>query len=517
MKILMVNPPGENILSGTENRDEPSFVDTGDFGYFPPLGMLYVVSYLEAHTEGHEILFRDCIAEQISHDQLRDIIRELQPDLVGVTSFTVSLIDVVKVGQAVRETAPNAHVCLGGHHPIAFPLQAAQLDEFDSIVVGEGEYAFTELVNCLDSGEDITKILGVYTRESIEPFMNQKMPRDRRFLQSVMVPPAYVDDLEDLPIPNRKYIRHIKYHSTIGVSGNLATIITTRGCPYLCTFCDVPYKKYRQRDVDSVLDEVQACLDLGYDEFHFYDDLFNVNSKKVIDFCDAIERRNMKFVWDFRGRVNAVTKESLIRAKRAGLRQISFGVESGTDEALKALKKGTTVAQVLQAFQWCRSLGIRTVADYIIGFPFEKTPADIRKSIDFLLKLDPDYTLINVLQLLPNTGLYNDAVAKGLTEDKRWEEFSLNPTREFRVAHWDEHMTPKQLFSLRREAYRRFYLRPKYVFRSVVQTRTLHELFVKIFGLQHLVKGSLWEFRQVLGRSGSGRSSKSEQTFHAPS
>ena len=343
------------------------------------------------------------------------------------------------------------------------------------------------------------------------------MPRDRRFLQSVMVPPAYVDDLEDIPIPSRKYIRHIKYHSTVGVTGNLATIITTRGCPYLCTFCDVPYKKYRQRNVESVLDEVQQCLDMGYDEFHFYDDLFNVNAKKVSEFCDAIERRGMSFAWDFRGRVNAVTRETLVQAKNVGLRQISFGVESGTDEALKALKKGTTVAQVDQAFRWCREIGIRTVADYIIGFPFEKSPAEVRKSIDFLINLDPDFTLINVLQLLPNTGLYKQAVAEGIIEDKLWEKFALNPTREFRVAHWDKHMTPKQLFTLRREAYRRFYLRPKYIFRSITQTRTLHELFVKLFGLHHLLKGSLWEFRQMLGRSGSGRIRATEKQFiHAP-
>ncbi len=515
MKILMLNPPAENVLSG--NNDETRFVDTGDFGYFPPLGLLYVVSHLEARTDGHEIIFKDCIAEQITHVQLRDIIKDLQPDVVGITSFTVSLIDVVMVGRAVRELAPNAHVCLGGHHPIAFPLQAAQLKEFDTIVVGEGEHAFTDLVNCLESGEDFTQILGVYTSESIEPYMSEKMPRDRRFLQSVMVPPAYVDDIDDLPMPNRKHIRHINYHSTVGVSGNLATIITTRGCPYLCTFCDVPYKKYRQRDVDNVLDEVQNCLDLGYDEFHFYDDLFNVNANKVIEFCDAIERRSMKFVWDFRGRVNAVTRESLARAKRAGLRQISFGVETGTDEALKYLKKGTNVEQVEKAFQWCRELGIRTVADYILGFPFEKSPADIRKSVDFLLKIDPDYTLINVLQLLPNTGLYKEAVEKGITEVGRWEEFSLNPTREFSVAHWDEFMSVEELFLLRREAYRRFYLRPKYVVRSVFQTRTAHEFVVKLRGLKLLVEGSLWEFRQSLGRSASGDPSNEEHTVHAPS
>lgn len=501
MKILMINPPAENIISG--NPDEDRYIDTGDFGYFPPLGLLYVLSYLEKHTSGHQLYFKDCIAENISHHALRKIIADIRPDVVGVTSFTVSLVDVVKVGRAVREIVPDAHVCLGGHHPIAFPLQATRLKEFDSIVVGEGEYAFTDLVKCLEKGEDFTKIQGVYTAESIMPYLDQKLEHDRRFLQHVMVPPAYVDDLEDLPPPNRNYIRHISYHSTVGVSGNLATIITTRGCPYLCTFCDVPYKKYRQRNVDSVLDEVQECLDMGYDEFHFYDDLFNVNAKKVIEFCDAIERRNMKFVWDFRGRVNAVSKESLFRAKRAGLRQISFGVETGSDEGLKILKKGTTIAQVRSAFRWCRDLGIRTVADYILGFPFEKSPADIHKNIDFLLKLDPDYALFSILQLLPNTGLYREGVEKGMVKPGMWEEFAMNPDRGFRVEHWTEFMSVDELIAIRRDAYRRFYLRPRYVVRSVVQTRTLHELSVKMSALLLLMRGSLWNFRKSLGMAGS--------------
>lgn len=504
MKIVMINPPAENVRTG--NPDEENFLDTKDFGLFPPLGMLYVFSYLEAKTTGHQLYFKDCVGEKMSHAQLREFLREIKPDVVGVTTFTVSLIDVIEVARSVRAVSPHAHICMGGHHPIAFPLQAAQIKEFDSIIVGEGEFAFTELVNTLEQGGDITTIKGVYTAKSIEPYMTQPMERDRRFLQSVMVPPAYVDNLDDLPPPNRKHIRHISYHSTVGVSDNLATVITTRGCPYLCTFCDVPYKKYRQRDPDKVLDEVQACLDMGYDEFHFYDDLFNVNPDKVIAFCDAVERRGMKFSWDFRGRVNAVTKESLIRAKRVGLRQISFGVETGTDEGLKYLKKGTNIQQVRNAFRWCRELDIRTVADYILGFPFEKTADDVRRNIDFLIDLDPDYALFSILQLLPNTELYREAVAKGLIADGSWEEFSLNPTHEFRVAHWTEHLSVDELVALRREAYRRLYLRPKYIVRSILQTRTRHEFALKFQGFVLLLKGVLFSLRKTL----TGRPAKRE-------
>lgn len=487
MKILFVNPPDENKC--VENPDDQGneFLEADDFGVFPPLGMLYVLSYLEKHTSGHEIHFFDCIGERMSHVQLKEKIEEIRPDVVGITSFTISLVDVCMVAQAVREVVPEAHICLGGHHPIAYPFEAAQLKEFDSVVVGEGEYAFTELINALDKGEDFTKILGVYTSESIKPYREQDFS-DKRFLARVTVPPAYVDNVDDIPIVNRKYIRHIKYQNILGVTGDLATLLSSRGCPFLCTFCDVPYKRYRQRDVEKVLDEIEECLAMGYKEFRFYDDLFNVTPEKIIEFCDAIDRRGLNFPWDFRGRVNTVSRESLERAKQTGLRMISFGVETGTDEGLRLLKKGTNTTKVRNAFKWCRELGIISVADYIIGLPFEKTPFDVKKSIDFLIELDPDYAQMSILKLYPNTAIYDQAVNQGIVPRGRWEEFALNPTKGFIVDHWEEHFSLSTLVKLQKNAYRRFYFRPKYLIRSAINTRSYYELTSKIFGALKLLR-----------------------------
>lgn len=472
-----------------ENADEEgeAFIDTHEFGYFPPLGALYVLSYLEKHSPGHELFFTDCVAEQITHDGLKAVVEDIQPDLIGITSFTTSLMDIVIAARTVREVMPDAHICMGGHHPISFPYEAAQLPEFDSIVVGEGEYAFNDLVAALDNGDDFTEILGVYTKESIENLVNKQEHRDRRFLPGMTVPAAYVDDIDDVPFPNRKFIKHVSYHSTVGVSDNLATIITTRGCPYLCTYCNVPYKKYRQRDFELVLDEVQECLDMGYDEFHFYDDLFNITSEKVIEFCKAIERRGMDFVWDFRGRVNAVSHESLVAAKKAGLRQISFGVETGSDEGLKALRKGTKITQVENAFKWCRELGIRTVADYMMGLPFEKNAKDVWKNFDFLVKLNPDFAQFSILSLYPNTQVYDQAVEKGMIDGERWREFCLKPYKNMTVDHWTEFMSVEEMSDLHKACYKKFYFRPKFVLRSIFETRSISEFKIKAFGLRKLL------------------------------
>jgi radical SAM superfamily enzyme YgiQ (UPF0313 family) len=487
MRILFLNPPGEHTILEFSRRDDAGVVETPDLGSYPPLGLLYVLSYLEAKVPGHELFFVDCIAEQKSHSDFRELVRELRPDIVGITAFTITLVDVVLAAKTVRACCPSAHLCMGGHHAIAFPFEAAQLEPFDSIVVGEGELAFAELVKALDRGEDFTRIRGVYTSKSIEAWRGST-DDDPRFLPGVMVPAAYVDDLDELPAPNRSYIKHIDYWNPIGIRRRMTTMLTSRGCPHRCAFCDAPYKRYRPRDLGKVMDELEACIRLGYEEFHFYDDLFNITPARVIAFCDEVERRGLKFSWGFRGRVDTATRESLVRAKRAGCWMIAFGVETSTDEGLRQIKKQSSAARHIQAFRWARELGITTVAYFIIGFPFEKTKADIRRSVSFLLRLDPDYTVLSTLMLLPNTELFRQGESIGLTSRKRWVDFSLEPDREFTIDYWTEHLSADELIALRRESLRRFYLRPRYVLRRVAEVRSWGELrrkarsFLALFG-----------------------------------
>jgi len=487
VKILIINPPERYKCIENPDAKGKAFLESDDFGAFPPLGALYVLTYLEQNTNGHELYFKDCVGEKLDHDDVAAFIDHIKPDVVGVTSFTISLVDCVMVARTVKQIVPESHVCLGGHHPIAYPVEAAKLKEFDSIVVGEGEYAFTELVNCLEQGVDYTHIQGVYNAGSIDQFVG-KQGKDRRFLSRVNIPPAYVEDVDELPIPNRQHIRHIKYHNILGVTGDLATLISSRGCPYLCTFCDVPYKAYRQRSHDKVLDEVQECLDMGYTEFRFYDDLFNITPKKLIEFCEAIEARGMKFTWDFRGRANTVDYESLRKARQHGLRMIAFGVETGTNEGLKKLKKGVKIEKIEAAFGWCRELGIITVADYIIGMPWERNEADIKRSIDFLIRLDPEYAQISVLKLYPNTSMYDEAVQSKIIKAGRWEKFAINPTPDFLVDHWDEHMDIHTMVRIQKKSYQRFYYRPKYIWKSLLKTRSFYELGSKANGALRLLR-----------------------------
>lgn len=493
MRILFLNPPDEFTLTESPNEDGEGYLESDEFGYFPPLGILYVMSYLKKHSPHHELMFHDCIAEKIKHSQIEELIRTTNPDVVGITSFTIALVDILKLAETIKRVKPDCHITLGGHHPIAFPVQSTQLDFFDSVVVGEGEQAFTELIKRLETKSDFTDIAGVYTRDSIQKWVGKDY-KDKRFLTHINVPAAYIDELDILPYPLRNELKG-NYNSIVGSTKRMATILSTRGCPYLCTFCDVPYKKYRTRSIPCVVDEIEECLKQGYEEFHFYDDLFNITPGKVIDFCNEVEKRGLKFHWDFRGRVNSVSEESIIRAKRAGCRQISFGVETGTNEGLKYLKKGTTVEKFKEVFGLCEKHGIRTIADYIIGFPFERTRADVMKNIDFLCELNPDFAQIAVLMVLPNTPLYFEAIEKGLIKKNEWEEFCLKPTVDFKISHWEEHLTLQELTELQAYAYHRFYFRFSYILKQIKNLDSWYDFSTKAKGAMKLFRNWINRFK----------------------
>lgn len=487
MKILLINPPVENMIQSYAYSDGKQNLDSHDFGNFPPLGILYIAAYLEKYSPEHKIFVIDCVSEKISYDALKEKIKDIKPDVAGITSFSITLIDVVKTAKLIKEINPNTHISMGGHHPMAFPKEAIGLESIDSIIIGDGEHAFYQLTKALCENKPIDDITGIYTKQSIKNIKETGDP-DPRFLYNLSLKPAYMEDLDSLPFPARKYLSHIKFFSIVGISKKFTTIISSRGCPYHCIMCDVPYKKYRARSIKNIVDEIEDCMAQGFEEFHFYDDMFNITAERIIEFSNEVLSRKLKFIWDFRGRVNIITKESLLIAKKAGLRMISFGVETGTDEGLKYINKSTTVEQIKNAFKICKELKIKIIADFMLGFPFEKTAADIKKNIEFCYSLNPDYVIFSVLILYPQTPIYNEAVKKNLINPQRWLDFCKNPTKDFYLDYWEEFFTRKELLDMQQKAFERFFLRPGYILKSILNLRTTDELKIKIRGFLTLMK-----------------------------
>lgn len=216
------------------------------------------------------------------------------------------------------------------------------------------------------------------------------------------------------------------------------------------------------------------CQDFGIREMHFIDDLFNADEERVSRICDEITRRAVTIKWSFRGRVDRITKDMLVEAKKAGCSRIHLGVETSSDEGLRILNKGISVSHIRQVFRWTREIGIPTVGYFMIGCPHEKKADDARKTLRFSRELDPDFALFNMLMPYPATKLYDDGLKSGFIKNDYWREFSLNPTKDFKPRPYDRWLSKDELTSLLNEAYKSFYFRPVFLFRVLKNTRGIN-------------------------------------------
>lgn len=462
MKALLIYPPNLHMVS--TSSEEAALEEEG--GRYPPLGLLYVAAYAEKYTD-HTIEVLDARAEEMTLADVEQEIRRRQPDIVGIQSLTFMLIDVTRTANLVKKVSPEILVCLGGPHVNIFPVETVALPGVDVLVLGEGEIVFSQLLDALANGSDLRLIQGLVFQ------------RDGEVINTG--PPPLHEDLDLLPFPARHLISVGKYHSPLAKRSPITTLISSRGCPYRCSFCDRPHlgKRFRARSALDVVDEMAACLeDFGIRQFLLYDDTFTIKRQRVLDVADEILKRDLRIGWDVRARVNTVDREMLERLKAAGCERIHYGVEAGTPEILKVLRKDIDLDQVREAFRITREVGIETLAYFMIGSPTE-TREQILKTIDLAVELAPDYVNFSVTTPYPSTDLYRLGLQEGVLCRDYWREFAAHPTQDFTPHLWEENLTKDELMELMRYGYKRFYLRPDYVWTSLLHIQSLGELLRK--------------------------------------
>jgi anaerobic magnesium-protoporphyrin IX monomethyl ester cyclase len=459
MKILLINPPRYNEIIG----NNPEIIEE-ERGYNPPLGLLYLAGYLEKNS-GHEISVLDAQVEELSYAQLKQRIELVSPDLVGISSMTMTLIDVIKTAKIAKEST-GAAIVLGGPHVHLFPQETMSSDWVDYLVLGEGEITFEKLLRNMDNLENLEKTPGIVFR------------RDGKAINTG--PPALIDDLDALPFPARHLVPYKRYTSLLSKGGLVTTIITSRGCPYRCSFCDRPVlgKNFRARSPENVVDEIQQCVEMGISEFLVYDDTFTIDKKRVLEICRQIVERNLKIGWDIRARVNTVDEEMIIALREAGCVGIHYGVEAGTEKVLKELNKGITIDEAKKVFKLTKKHGIDVLAYFMIGNPSE-TREDILTTFRVAKMLKPDFIHMTILTPFPGTAVYLDGLKRGIIERDYWKEFAINPSPEFIPPHWGEFFSREELNLMLIEGYKTFYLRPLYILRRITEVRNLHELLKK--------------------------------------
>lgn len=469
MKILLINPPTENTIQS----NQPKILEEG-LDFLPPLGLMYIAGAL-AETEDCQVEILDCPAERFGYDQLKAEVAKRQPDAVGITAMTFTLIDVLKTAQAVKSVNPNIKVILGGPHVAIYPQETINFPEIDFLVLGEGEKTVKELLANINDPEKLKTIKGLVFKHNDETINTG--------------PAEPIVELDKIPLPARQLTPYQKYFSVVSTNAPVTTMFTSRGCPYQCLFCDRPLfgKNFRAHSAERVVEEMVECQKLGIKEIFIYDDTFSVDRKRVMDICRLIKEKNINLVWDIRTRVNAVDEEMLRALKNAGCQRIHYGVEAGTEKILTVLKKGINLDMINRAFALTKKIGIETTAYFMVGSPTENRE-DIMATIKLMKKLNPDYAHVAVTTPFPGTGLYRLALEQGVIAKDVWQEFAKNPQPSFVPPIWEKELNREELFGLLKKAYQSFYFRPGFIIKKISRLKSINELFKKAGAALKLAK-----------------------------
>ena len=469
MRVLLINPPAENTLIG----NNPVVIEE-QRGVNPPLGILYVAAYIRARS-AHSVEILDCIAEKISSAEIADIVRKSKPDLVGLTAMTFTMIDVLKAAKAVKGANPNIIVALGGPHPYLYPEETIAFEDIDFLVQGEGEETFLELINSINDKRELSSVKGIVFKAD-----NNIIQTEQR---------GFIQDLDCLPYPARDMTDIRKYNSILSSSRFATTMITSRGCPFKCSFCLRPHlgKAFRARTPQNIVNEMETCIGMGIREFLIYDDTFSVDINKSKEICRRIIKRNLDISWDIRSRVDTIDEELLLLLKKARCNRIHYGVESGSNRILNILKKGITTQQAEHAVEKTRKSGIASLAYFMIGSPGE-TREEALKTIDFAIKLNPDFAHFTIFCPFPGTELYALALDKGIIKEDTWRRFSSNPDIDFKPPLWIENMSEEEMLGLLSYAYRSFYMRPAYICNRLLKLKSFIELKRQFHAAMSLIR-----------------------------
>lgn len=414
----------------------------------PPLGLLYVASALE--RAGRRVAVVDAQAEGLDDDGFVERVRALRPAVVGLSGMTPMRPEIARTIALCRPLADK--LVLGGVHATRF--HDSVLDEFpdlDAAVVGEGEDVAPALLDWWDAGGAGTPPAGVVVRGA-------------DFVEAA--PPS---DLGALAWPARHLVPHDRYAYPFQTTRGFTTLISSRGCPFRCTFCDktVSGSGWRARPAGDVVDELQEIKErygLGY--VCIFDDNFTLRRSRVVAICEEILRRGLRIEWKCEARVDGIDEELARLMARAGCRTVAFGVESGNQASLDFLKKDQELPRMRRAIAACRAAGIETVAYVLVGIPGE-TPTTSLETLRFAIGTDLDFIQFSTLSPFPGTELYDQARAEGWFR----ETAVMNPAdgEERRATLVPPGWTEDDLGRTLRRMYGGFYLRPGYLARQAVR------------------------------------------------
>lgn len=449
-EVVLVYPPYKDLVTEAE-------------GILEPLSLTYLAGYLKKN--GTLVSIIDITATNISLSQFIQIIKEKNPKIVGIYANVPLILKAVQVAKVVRRINKEIKIIIGGHQPTALPIETLEsFSCFDVAVIGEGEETMLELTREIMRGSsDFGKIKGIAFRQNNEIVVNPSREP--------------IKNLDAIPFPAREMVDFSNYRPPLKAyfSKPLATMITSRGCPYRCIFCAYAKGVCRLRSPENVIEEIRELINnYRVKSILFYDDTFTFDKERAMKICDLIISNGFNIDWICWSRIDAVSEDLLKKMKKAGCQLISYGVESGSQRMLNIMKKGTTLPRIKETIKLTKEIGIKTSASYVLGIPGE-TKQSISETIKFAKSLNTTFAHFNMITPWPGTELYNQLIEENKISKEEWKKYAKKLGMHIPTIDLGE-MTTDDLKKVVPCAYRNFYLNPGKIwelFKSEISFATL--------------------------------------------
>lgn len=396
-------------------------------GDYPPIGGLYLASYLK--QKGIYVDYHDLAVDKKWKKVIHEII-DSRPDVIGLSSTVSNFANTNFLARYIKSFDEGIKIIVGGPYPTCVPERYMRNESIDAVCIGEGEHT---LYKYLSEGD---KADGLMVR------------KNGGFIRTN--PRPWIENLDELPFPDLTQVDLYKYHFIFKKKKPLSTIITSRGCPYSCTFCfhAVHGHKWRARSPKNVVDEIKWQVnELGVRELAFWDDNLTLDMDRANKIFDLMiqEKIDVNASTPNGVRVDKVSKSMLLKMRKAGFWVIVLAPETGDPEVLKRIQKGFTLEQTKQVVKWCKELGFFVTVYLMMGFPFE-TVENAKNSIDFIKEIKPDIFNINKFYPFPKTPIvkeYNLKIIEGT--DYRIKKVDIDTQKLINSAYFDFFSKPNNI------------------------------------------------------------------------
>ena len=367
-----------------------------------PLGVAYIASSLL--NAGHEVIVIDFEVEHFSKNVLDLHMKKFKPQVIGLSFRTASYRSAVEAALTIKSIDPEVLLICGGQHSTAFSEDVFKETGCDIVVRGEAEETVVDLMSVLDRGEDLSSVAGISYKNEGSIYRN----KDRELTK----------DINKIRFPEWNLLPIQKY--------SIHSIITSRGCPFSCIYCDksVSTRQVRCRSAENVYEEIiklRKCY--GDKLIYFVDDYFFQNRKMNEELFNLIKPLGLK--WQCQSRADAINKELVTKAKDAGCETIIFGLETGDQDELKFIRKKSTLEQARNSVVLAKEAGIYVRANFMLGFPIS-TKKTITNTVRFARSLPIDNCRFFIVTPLPNTELWDYIHTHDLiAHDIDWKNFDF--------------------------------------------------------------------------------------------